>query len=215
MNEFRTGTEADFRQNAAGYFRQMAAAGPAEAPPSPGAVWRDLDGPDDGGTDAETRGRRLSGRVSIFDEAARHDPRLGHDLLVWRAAAAPLDPAEETACRLGLLAGTASFVLEAGANTAREQGYYSSSLMDFRQVQERLAGLVSGAGLARLGACRLCRLIERGETERAVFESKALRARAASLEAEIRSVAGSVLGPSWVAALLPPGAGPTPDERTP
>jgi hypothetical protein len=213
VDEFRTGTETAFRQNAAGYFRQMAAAGPAEAPVSPAAVWRDLDGPDDGGDDAEIRGRRLSGRVSIFDEAARHDPRLGHDLLAWRAAAAPLDPAEGAACRLGRLAGTAAFVFEAGARAAREQGYYASSLMDFRQVQERLAGLVLGAELVRLGACRLCRLIERGETERAVFESKALQARAGSLEAEVRSVAGSVLGPSWVAARLPAVAGPIPDER--
>lgn len=213
MDEFRTGTEAAFRKTAADYFRRIPDVDPAGSLTPPDAIWRDLAGPPAGGGDTGCPGGRLSRRVSILEEASRHDPRLGHDLFVRRGES-PLDPAEETACRLGRLAGTAAFVLEAGANTAREQGYYSSSLMDFRQVQERLAGLVSGAELARLGACRLCRLIERGETERAFFESKALQARAASLEAAIRSVAGSVLGPSWVAALLPSGAGPTPDERT-
>jgi hypothetical protein len=87
--------------------------------------------------------------------------------------------------------------------------------MDFREVQERLAGLVSGAELARLGACRLCRLLERGKTERASLESGAFSARAAALEAEVRSVAGSLLGSSWAADRLPADEAPTANERTP
>ena len=177
-------------------------------------IWRDLDGSPAGGGEAAGPGDRLSRRVSILEEAARHDPRLGRDLLVWRAAA-PLDPVEEIACRLGRAAGAAAHVLEAGAMAARERGYYSSSLMDFREVQESLAGLVSGAELARLGACRLCRLLERGETDQAALESAALDARAAALAADLRSVAGSLLGPSWVDARLPADEGPSAIERTP
>ncbi|HMA53766.1 MAG TPA: hypothetical protein VKT17_04865, partial [Acidobacteriota bacterium] len=141
--------------------------------------------------------------------------RLGRDLLAGPAAVAAPDPVAKTACRLGRAAGAAAHVLEAGALAARERGYYSSSLMDFREVQERLAGLIAGAGLARLGACRLCRLLERGEADRAALESGALGARAAALEAEVRSVAGTLLGQSWVDARLPADEDPTTSERTP
>jgi hypothetical protein len=213
VDEFRTGIETAFRKNAADYFQRLADPGPTGAHGPPDAIWRDLDGPDEGENEKDIPGRRLSGRISIFEEAAHHDPRLGQDLLAWRAAAS-LDPVEQIACRLGRLAGTAAHVLEAGARAAREQGYYSSSLMDFRQVQERLAGLVSGAELARLGACRLCRLVEKGETERAALESGALEARAAALEADVRAVARSLLGLSWVDARLPAADCPTAHERT-
>ncbi len=214
MDEFRTGTEAAFRKNAADYFRRIPDPGPAASPASLDAIWRDLDVSSAGGGEGDGPGGRLSRRVSILEEAARHDPRLGHDLL-FRRAAAPLDPVAAIACRLGRAAGAAAHVLEAGALAARERGYYSSSLMDFREVQERLAGLISGAGLARLGACRLCRLLERGETERAALESGAFDALAAALEADIRAVAGSLLGPSWVDISLPADEAPTAKERTP
>ncbi|MGZ5468583.1 MAG: hypothetical protein ACXW2H_05520 [Candidatus Aminicenantales bacterium] len=214
MHEFWTGAEAAFRKDAVEYFRRSADAGPAGAPAAPEAIWRDLCGSDGGGVGAASPGDCLSRRVSIFEAAARHDPRLGHDLLAWRSAAAPPAPAEETACRLGRAAGTAAHVLEAGASAAREKGYYSSSLMDFREVQERLAGLVAGAGLAHLGACRLCRLLEKGETDRAALEAGALDSRVAALEADVRSVAGSLLGPSWVKDRLPAAIGPTASERT-
>ena len=213
MDEFRTGTEAAFRRNAADYFRRIPDPGPSGSLTPPDAIWRDLDGSAAGGEDAGGPGGRLSRRVSILEEAASHDPRLGRDLFARRAAAR-LGPVEEIACRLGRAAGAAAHVLEAGTLAARERGYYSSSLMDFREVQERLAGLVSGAELARLGACRLCRLLERGESDRAVLESEALDARAAALEAEVRSVAGALLGPSWVDARLPADEAPTANERT-
>jgi hypothetical protein len=214
VDEFRTGAEAAFRKNAADYFRRIPDPGPAGSLTSPDAIWRDLDGSPAGGDEAGGPGSRLSRHASILEEAAHHDPRLGHDLQVRRAGVPP-DPVEEIACRLGRAAGAAAHVLEAGAEAARERGYYSSSLMDFRKVQERLAGLVSGAGLARLGVCRLCRLLERGETDKATLESRALDARAAALEADLRSVAGSVLGQSWVDTRLPADKGPTAGERTP
>lgn len=213
MDEFRTATEAAFRVNAADYFCRFPDPGPARPLAHPDEIWRDLDGSPSGDENEGGPGTRLGRRVSILEEAARHNPRLGHDLFVRRSAAPP-DPVEEIALRLGRAAGAAAHVLEAGAASAREQGYYSSSLMDFRGVQERLAGLVSGAELARLGACRLCRLLERGETERASLESGALNARATALEAEARSVAVSLLGPSWAEARFPADEAPTVNERT-
>ena len=215
MDEFKTGTETAFRKNAADFFARLPGPGPAGAVTEIEAIWHDLDGSQTGANEAASPGSRLSRHVSILEEAARHDPRLGRDLLAWRAAAAPSDPVKAIACRLGRAAGAAAHVLEAGAGAAREKGYYSSSLMDFRGVQERLAGLVSGAELARLGACRLCRLLEKGQTERAALESGALDARAAALEAEVRSVAGSLLGQSWVEARLDADEIPYSGERTP
>jgi hypothetical protein len=213
VDEFRTGTEAAFRRNAADYFLRIPLNGPAGSVTRPDAIWGDLDDSPAGGEDVGSAGSRLSRRVTILEEAARHDPSLARELFV-RTASASLNPVEEIACRLGRAAGAAAHVLAAGSLAARERGYYSSSLMDFREVQERLAGLVSGAELARFGACRLCRLLDKGETARASLESGALSARAAALEAEVRSVAGSLLGPSWVDARLPADEAPTANERT-
>ena len=214
MEEFWTGTETAFRKTAADYFRRLPAPGSTGVPLPSDEIWRGFDGPSASGDGSSISGHPLSGLVSFFEEAARHDPRLAHGLLAWRAAASPLGPAEEIACRLGLLAGAADYVVGAGVRAARERGHYSSSLLDFRRVQESLAGLISGAELARLGACRLCRLLERGEEDRAVRETAGLDARAIALAAEVRSVALSVLGSSWVDARLPADGGPSNDERT-
>lgn len=202
MDEFWTEAENAFRSRASGLFRGLADPDTSSAESALAELWPVADGP-------------LSGRVAILDEAARRDPRLGGGLLARLAAARPLEPAELTACSLGRLAGTADHVFEAGTRAARERGFYSSILMDFREVQERLAGLVSGAELARLGACRLCRLLERGDRDRAGRESEALRARAAGLDAEIRSVAAFLLGPDGAGTLPPLGGYPASDERTP
>jgi hypothetical protein len=86
--------------------------------------------------------------------------------------------------------------------------------MGCREVQESLAGLLTGADLVRLGACRLCRLLEKGERERASRESAGLDGPAAELEAGIRSVARALLGGAWVEAKLA-FDGPPVDERTP
>lgn len=201
MDEFWTEAENDLRSRASGLLRGLAGPGQASAE---GAL-------------AELRSaadESLSGRVAILDEAARRDPRFGDGLMARLAASRPLEPAELTACLLGRLAGTADHVFEAGTRAAREKGFFSSILMDFRKVQERLAGLVSGAELARFGACRLCRLLERGDRDRAGRESGALRARAAVFDAEVRSVAALLLGPDWAAGLAPFETISTADERT-
>lgn len=181
---------------------------------------RDLIDTDAGGLEAALRGLEppdgapLSGRVSLLDEAARRDPRIGDRALAVIAPEAALDPAERAACLLGRLAGTAAYVFEAGTRAAKERGFFSSALMDFREVQERLASLVSGADLARFGACRLCRLIERGERDRAGREADGLLARAAAFDAEVRSVAAFLLGPEWAGTPALLASRPAADERT-
>jgi hypothetical protein len=124
------------------------------------------------------------------------------------------DPLEEMAGRLGRLAGIAAGVVEAGARAARAQGVYSSSLMGCREVQERLAGLVCGAELVRLGSCRLYRLLERGDRDRAGRESIGLAARARAFRADLVAVAGILLGEPWVEANIPADDLPSRDERT-
>jgi hypothetical protein len=213
VDAFWTEDEAASREKAARYFRDLTALTQAEAA-APGAIWTDLEGALENEGAVWSRPGRLAGRMALLEAAARHSPGLGRDLLAWRTAAAPLDPLEGSVLRLGCLAGTAAHVLEAGVRAAREQGAFSSSLMGCREVQESLAGLLTGAGLVRLGACRLCRLLEKGERDRASRESSGLDGPAAELEAGIRSVARALLGGAWVAANLAFDGTPV-DERTP
>jgi len=213
VDAFWTEDEAASREKAARYFRDLTALTQAEAA-APGAIWTDLEGALENEGAVWSRPGRLAGRMALLEAAARHSPGLGRDLLAWRTAAAPLDPLEGSVLRLGCLAGTAAHVLEAGVRAAREQGAFSSSLMGCREVQESLAGLLTGAGLLRLGACRLCRLLEKGERDRASRESSGLDGPAAELEAGIRSVARALLGGAWVAANLAFDGTPV-DERTP
>jgi hypothetical protein len=210
VEAFWTDDEMTARRNAADYFRRLP--GPASSAP-PGEIWRDLDGGRGNGGIAAPANGRLGASVSICDEAACWDPRLGRELLAWRAGAIPLDPLEETACALGRLAGTAAHVLGAGAAAARNRGAFASNLMGCREVQESLAGLASAAEWLRFGACRLCRLLERGDRLRAEAEAAGLRARARDIAAAVRAAALSLLGAPWVAENLGDDAVPSADER--
>jgi hypothetical protein len=111
------------------------------------------------------------------------------------------------------VAVAAARVFEAGVGAARERGAFASSLMGCREIQESLAGLVAGAELVRLGTCRICRLLERGERDMAEAESARLRGRAVRLAREVRSVALSLLGTPWVEANLPADDPVSDDER--
>lgn len=212
MDAFWTEVERASRERAAQYFRDLAVTAPTGGA-GPGGIWSDLDSAPRDDSPASSSPGQLAGRVSLLEAAAHHSPHLGRDLLAWRAAAVPLDPLEGSVLRLGCLAGTAEHVLAAGVRAARERGAFSSSLMGCREVQESLAGLLTGADLVRLGACRLCRLLEKGDRDRAVRESASLDGPAAELEAAIRSVAQALLGGAWVETNLAPG-GPAADERT-
>lgn len=204
MDAFRTEAETAFRSRAAGYFAPFSRPELGDEP-SAARIWADLGG-------AEAAGPDLG--VAVVEEASRRDPRLGRRLLEWRISAGAPDPAGETACRLGRLAGVAAHVLETGAAAARERGAFASSLMGCREVQESLAGLISAADQARLGACRLCRLIERGANERAGLEAARLRSGGATLAAAVRATALTLLGQDWVAANFPPDESPSGPERT-
>jgi len=208
MDEFWTAEETAFRSRAAAFFGGLPAPGAARPLEE---IWAEVarQAPGDD-TDGFPAGSKLSGRVSVLDEAARRDPELARGLLTWLESAAPLDPSQRAACELGRLAGTASHVFAAATAAARERGYFSSILMDFRAVQEKLARLMAESELARFGACRLCRLLERGDTISAGRETAGLEARAAALAGEIRSVAAELLGPSWAAARLPEATGHPP-----
>jgi hypothetical protein len=214
VDAFWTPEETAFRRNAADYFRRWPGPGPADAAAPPDKIWRDLDGAPGAGGAAPSAHARLGGSVSICDEAACRDPRLGRDLLAWRAAAVPLDPLEETACSLGRLAGTAAHVLAAGARAARDRGAFASSLMGCREIQESLAGLASGAEWLRFGACRLCRLIERDDRVMAQAEAARLRAKAREIAGDVRAVALSLLGAPWVAENLAAADALSANERT-
>jgi hypothetical protein len=214
VDEFWTAEEKAFRDRAARFFQDLPDRPMNDALKSPGEVWRGLEAAADGeARAAAVPASRLGRRVAVLDEAARRDPRLGAELLAWLERSVLLDPPGRAACELGRLAGTAAHVFAAGTVAARERGFFSSILMDFRAVQERLAGLVAGAELARLWACRLCRLLERGDVTAAGRETACLQARAPALAADIRSVARALLGPDWSGDRLA-AAGPSEDERT-
>ncbi len=206
MDAFRTEAESAFRRRAAAYLDRRPGPAGSAAAEAPSKIWADLDA---GAAPAD-----LDRRVAVLDEASRREPRLGFELLGVLASRAGFGPVEETACRLGRLAGAATHVLEAGAAAARDRGAFASSLMGCRQTQESLAGLVALADGARLGACRLCRLIERGDGERAGREAVLLRARLAPLADELRTAARSLLGEDWVAVNIPPDGFPPGPERT-
>jgi hypothetical protein len=147
-------------------------------------------------------GLGLGGRAAVVEEASFRDPKLGRGLSVSGEGSGPAGSPVEAVLALARLAGTAAHVVEAGVKAARERGDFSSSLMGCREVQEGLAGLVSGAELLRLGTCRLCRLLDRGDGDRAAAESVRLLARAKALSGEVRAVALSLLGAPWVAENL-------------
>jgi hypothetical protein len=86
--------------------------------------------------------------------------------------------------------------------------------MGCRETQESLAGLASGAEWLRFGACRLCRLLERGDRVRAEAEAARVLARARDFAGVIRAVALSLLGAPWVAENLADDDVLSANERT-
>jgi hypothetical protein len=210
MDAFWTDAERALRRAAAEHFRRFEGSAEGESPGAAATPLEEIRHKLEAGTSVLPD---LGCRVSIVEEAARHDPRLGRSLLDPVQPGNPAEPFAETALRLGRLAGTAAHVLDAGARAARERGAYSSSLMGCRDVQESLAGLAVRAELARLGACRICRLVERGEKDRAVRESVRLETLAGELTVEVRTVALSLLGEAWVLACLGADRRPSATER--
>jgi len=145
----------------------------------------------------------VSEGVLIIEEASLYRPRLGLDLMKrWISGEAESSP-EKRLFRLARIVGTAGYVFEAGVREARDRGFFESSLMGCRELQEGLAGLASGVEILRLGACRLCYLLARGERDRGEAESVLLYEKALALGREARSVALGLLGEAWTRDNLP------------
>jgi hypothetical protein len=195
MDAFWTAGEAAFRRAAREHFGREDGRGLPPAPEVP---------PELG----------LAGWAAVAEEASLRDPQRGRAMAPPPGGTTPLGPAAAAVLDCSRLAGTAAYVLTAGIRAAREQGAFSSCLMGCREIQESLAGLVSGAELMRVGACRLCRLLDRREAERAEREAVRLLAGAQALAGEVRTVALSLLGEAWVAENLPGDLFIPPDERT-
>jgi len=141
--------------------------------------------------------------VLIIEEASYYKPRLGLDLMKrWMSGEAG-SSLDGRLVRLARLVGTAAHVFEAGARAARDKGYFESSLMGCRELQESLAGLASGVEVLRLGACRICHLLTRGERDRGEAELALLYEKALALDRKARSVAVGLLGEAWTRDSLP------------
>jgi len=186
VDAFWTEAQTTFRRKARDYFRR----GPGISPDAEGfpAFFGSVD---------------VSEGVLIIEEASSYRPRLGLDLMKrWMSGEAGGSP-EGRLFRLARLVGTAAHVFEAGAREARDKGYFESSLMGCRELQESLAGLASVIEILRLGACRICHLLARGERDRGEAELALLYEKAFALDHEARSVAAELLGEVWTRDGLP------------
>ena len=186
MDAFWTEEQTTFRRKARDHFRRDL------------GISKDADG-----FPAFSGSADVSEGVLIIEEAAFYRPRLGLELMKrWMSGEAGSSQ-EGRLFRLARIIGTAAHVFEAGAREARDRGYFESSLMGCRELQESLAGLASGVEILRLGACRICHLLDRGERDRAEAELALLCEKALALDREARSVAVGLLGEVWTKDSLP------------
>lgn len=212
MDAFLTAAENDLRRRARAYFRSRPDASGPEERPTWERIRRDLAGGETRDEAAVRPAALLGEAVAIIEGAASCDPDLARGLLTRRSGLRTADPVGDRLCAFARLAGAADHVLEAGARSARERGAFASSLMGCREVQENLAGIAWGAELLRLGTCRVLRLLDRDEPDRAEAESARLLDRAAALARDTRSVALALLGEAWVGSRLA-GEEPLPTEE--
>jgi len=214
VDAFQTEEMKAVRRKARDYFGRGGAITSGDLTSLPDRVWRDLLGTPDTSIGSVSNDRAgLSVRALIIDEASSHSPRLGLNLLSrWISRETEGSP-EARLFRLARQAGTAAHVFEAGVLAAREKGLFASSLMGFREVQESLAGLVSGVETLRLGACRVCHLLDHGERERGEAESIPLYAKGLTLLRDARSLALGLLGEAWTKDNLPEDESPSENER--
>lgn len=204
MDAFQTEEMKALRRKARDYFGRGGAFTSGDLTSLADGVWRDLVGTPDASIGSVSNGRAgLSVRTLIIEEASFYRPRLGLDLMKrWLFGEAGSSP-EERLFRLARIVGTAAHVFEAGAREARDRGFFESSLMGCRELQEGLAGLASGVEILRLGSCRICHLLARGERDRGEAESVPLYEKALALGREARSVALGLLGEVWTRDNLP------------
>ena len=204
MDAFWTEEQTTLRRKARDYFRREGEALCRGAPLPSMSIRRDLGISQDGdGFPVFSGSAGVSEGVLIIEEASFYRPRLGLDLMKrWTSGEAESSP-EGRLFRLARIVGTAAHVFEAGAREARDRGFFESSLMGCRELQEGLAGLASGVEILRLGVCRLCHLLVRGERDRGEAESVPLYGKALALGRETRSMALGLLGEAWTRDNLP------------
>lgn len=205
MDEFWSAEQMSFRRKAHDYFLRQGLSLSSGIDVTPAMIFGDLGSAPGPAT--------LSQAVLIIEEASLLSSRLGRDLLRRRAFRGPEGPTEDRLCHLASMAGTAAHVFEAGARAARARGLFASSLMGCREVQESLAGLASGVEILRLGICRVCHLLDRGERERGEAESTVLYEKARVLLHDARSVAAGLLGEAWITDNIDGDASPSRNER--
>jgi hypothetical protein len=207
MDAFRTEAEIAFRGKARDYFARERDTVPSGGRTRAERVWGEL-------VDGESGCADLSARVLAVDEAACRAPRLGPELIQGRRVPGERGGLEEKLLGLAVSAGIATYVLDEGTREARARGLFASSLMGFRDAQERLAGLAVGAELLRLGALRVCRLAGRGEAERGAAELEPLLAKGRALYDEALALARELMGEDWTRDRIPDVPLPHADERT-
>jgi len=212
VDAFLTAAENDLRRRARDYFRSRRDTSGLEERPSWEKIRLDLAGGETRDEAAVRPAALLGETVAIIEGAASCDPGLARGLLAWRTGPRTADPVWDRLCAFARLAGAADHVLEAGARCARERGAFASNLMGCREVQESLAGIAWDAEVLRLGTCRVLRLLDRNEPDRAEAESARLLDRAAALARDTRSVALALLGDDWAGARLA-GEDPSPTEE--
>ena len=204
MDAFWTEAQTTFRRKARDYFRLEGEALCRGVRMPLMSIRRDLGiSQDADGFPAFSGSAGVSEGVLIIEEASFCRPRLGLDLITrWMPGEAGHSP-EERLFQLARIVGTAAHVFEAGAREARARGFFESSLMGCREHQEDLAGLASRIEILRLGACRICHLLARGERGRGEAELASLYEKALDLGREAGSVALGLLGEAWTRDNLP------------
>lgn len=215
MDVFWTKAEATFRAKVRDYFNREGEALCRSASKPSMPVRPDLGiSQEADGSPAITGSGGVSQGVLIIEEASFFRPRLGLDLMErWISLKAGSSP-EGKLYRLARTVGTAAHVFEAAARAARDEGYFASSLMGCRELQEGLAGLASGIEILRLGACRICHLLARGERDRGEEELGLLYEKAIALDREVRSMALGLLGEVWTRDSLPGDESSSEHERS-
>ncbi len=215
MDVFWTKAQTAFRAQVRDYFNREGEALCRGASEPSMSVRPDLGiSLDAAGSPARAGSGGVSQGVLIIEEASFFRPRLGLDLMErWMSLEAGSSP-EGKLFRLARIVGTAAHVFEAGARAARDGGYFASSLMGCRELQEGLAGLASGVEILRLGACRICHLLERGERDMGEKELALLYEKALDLDREVRSMALGLLGEIWTRNFLPWDGSSSEHERS-
>jgi len=139
----------------------------------------------------------------IIDEVSCASPRLGQVLLAFWIT--PQDPhrAEYPAALAAWSVGAATAIFKACLKTAREKGFFKSTLMDHQKVQMDLANLLSGLEAARVQTYRALHLIDRGKNERGESELERASNLAGRTHDGAKALAAVLLDENWVKENIP------------